>query len=488
MKTPVYSELWGKAGENWSRQSRLPDFSYAGCHRGELSIATIPEVCNLRDFGAVGDGEHDDTEAFRAAIAHVSNGAIRIPAGRYKLTDRIDIDKAGVVLRGDGPDQTTLFFPYYLNDIHPNWGSTTSGKLTSNYSWSGGYLSIQGSYRSDVLANIVEPACRGDKLLAVSSADCVHVGQQVEVFLKDTAENSLARHLYSEDPGDDHLLLGSTTASLVARVTAIDGNRIFIDRPLRFDVRSHWEPVIRKFEPTVREVGVENLCFEFPVRDYEGHFTELGFNAIALDQVADCWVRNVLVRNADSGLIVKGKFCTIEGLVFESDRKADPNSGCTGHHGVYFYDDDNKLCDFDFRSKFIHDITVSRCAGTVCADGKGMDICFDHHKRAPFENLYTNIDIGAGTRMWMCGGGAALGRHCAARGTFWNFRAAAPQKHPGTFGPDSINLVAVHTDLPSDLSATGKWFEAIRPAAISPQNIYQAQLNQRLGDHHGQQN
>ena len=36
-----YSDLWGKDGEKWKPDSRLPDFSYAGYHCGEDPIPKI---------------------------------------------------------------------------------------------------------------------------------------------------------------------------------------------------------------------------------------------------------------------------------------------------------------------------------------------------------------------------------------------------------------------------------------------------------------
>ncbi|UWP83114.1 right-handed parallel beta-helix repeat-containing protein [Dactylosporangium fulvum] len=44
-------------------------------------------VANVRRFGARGDGRHDDTPAFRAALASLpaSGGVIKVPAGRYRL-------------------------------------------------------------------------------------------------------------------------------------------------------------------------------------------------------------------------------------------------------------------------------------------------------------------------------------------------------------------------------------------------------------------
>src|SRR5436190_2158657 len=84
---PVYSELWGRAGEKWTPQSRLPDFSFAGHHCGEQPIPDVPVAANVHEFGAKGDGETDDTAAFKAAIAATNAGAILVPAGRYKISD-----------------------------------------------------------------------------------------------------------------------------------------------------------------------------------------------------------------------------------------------------------------------------------------------------------------------------------------------------------------------------------------------------------------
>src|SRR5690606_9583436 len=106
------------------------------------------------------------------------------------------------------------------------------------------------------------------------------------------------------------------------------------------------------------------------------------------------------------------------------------------------------------------------------AEGGGVDLCFDHHCRAPFANLFTDLDLGAGTRTWRCGGGQGLGKHAAARTTFWNIRAERPQSWPpDRFGPDLMNLVGVHTEEPTVKAADGRWFEAIPPGVLSPANL-----------------
>jgi hypothetical protein len=116
--------------------------------------------------------------------------------------------------------------------------------------------------------------------------------------------------------------------------------------------------------------------------------------------------------------------------------------------------------------KLIHDLSVSRGAG-------------DHHRRTPYENLYTDIDAGLGSRLWLPGGGTAFGKHCAARGTFCNIRAKPPLRPPpASWGPPSMNFVALFTELPSTMEEW--WFEAIPPDRIQPPDIHKAQRERRL--------
>jgi len=231
------SDLWGVSGERWNPRSRLPDFSYAGYHSGEAPLPRVGPGVSVKDFGARGDGTTDDTAAFLKALATVKSGAIEIPEGRYPIMDILEIKRSGIVLRGAGPEKTVLFFPKPLNDIKPNWGATTTGRPTSNYSWSGGFVWFKGSLGSRSLADIAAPAQRGDTTLRLSTTANLTSGQRVEILETDTQENSLASLLYSNDAGDTSQLLGSTRASIVAHVLKIKGDEIQLDRPLRFDIK-----------------------------------------------------------------------------------------------------------------------------------------------------------------------------------------------------------------------------------------------------------
>ncbi len=500
----AYSALWGEAGDLWTPYSRLPDYSFAGYERGEAPLPYLSATHDICAFGAVGDGVHDDTAAFKSAVASVEAGVISIPPGRYVVTDIIEIGKPNLVLRGAGKEHTTLYFPKTLTDIRPDWGATTSGARTSNYSWSGGFVRVSGGNAGALLA-AAGNAKRGDTEIPVPDTGRFAPGKEVLLTLHDDDVHSLVRYMYSDDPGNIRKIDEGMGLSQVFRVLEVRAGHIRVDRPLRADIRQEWRPELWEFAPTVTRVGIEDMTFAFPETPYKGHFTELGYNGIAMGGVAHCWIRNVHFKNAESGIFFHGRFSRIEGVSYSATKPGDywtiPGAGhrafnCaaghairpvfgfehTGHHGAAIGGEDNVFTGFEYRTCFLHDIAVSiGSVGNVISNGRGVDLNFDHHRRAPYENLFTNIHVGAGSRVWASSGGRALGRHCGARGTFWNLQADKPLRPPFRgFGPSSVNVVGVTTRRRSSTAPDGRWFEAIRPELLQPQNIHEAQLQRRL--------
>ncbi|HEY0947835.1 MAG TPA: glycosyl hydrolase family 28-related protein [Opitutaceae bacterium] len=486
---PSSSQLWGEHGERWTVDGRLPDFSRAGYHRGERPIPEIPQAANVKDFGAVGDGVVDDTKAIQAAIAATERGAIYLPPGRYKITDFIRIEKSNIVLRGAGPERSVLSFPQGLNEVRPLASRTSDGLATTSYSFDGGFVTLQGNYQAKRLTKITATARRGADEVEVDGVNGIAVGQEVLVVVQETPDQSLKTFLYSGDPGDIRRGKRFDT-KMVMRVTAVHGRRVCFDRPLRFDTRPEWQPEIWSFRPTVTECGVERLGFEFPADPYRGHFKEKGANAIELRKVTNCWIRNVAIRNADLGINLVACGNTLDGIVLTADPgRGRPEAGvaeCTGHHAIQCkHSEDNLITRFDVRASYIHDLSVEHAAGNVYADGRGADLCFDHHKDTPYENLFTDIDCGAGTRVWMNGGGDSLGRPCAGWETFWNIRAEAPiEPPPVSWGVKSMNFVGLVTKTFyfSVLEPDGWWIEVIPPERLRPRNLHAAQLARRLSE------
>jgi hypothetical protein len=438
--------------------------------------------CSIKDFGAVGDGQNDDTAAFQRAVREAQGKVIAVPPGRYVITDIIEIQAAGTVLRGAGPKETIIYVPKPLEEIRSNLGATTTGRPTSNYAWSGGIIWAKGKWDIQPIAKVTHAALRGKTTLAVDQADRFEVGDDVRLVMRDDDTRSLVDHLYAGDPSDiDNLK--SVGEEWIARVLQVDhdANQITFDRPLRTDVRPEWQPVLYRAHSSVEEVGVEHLAFEFPVTPYQGHFTELGYNAIAFSGVRNGWVQDVEIRHADSGIFVSGANCSVTGVVWISDRQRDAGRNSTGHHGITLGGTDHLFRDFDFRTKFIHDITMSRgSTGNVVVNGRGEDLTFDHHKYANHANLFSDIDAGVGTNIFLSGGGAKLGRHCGAWTTWWNIRTDRPVRFPAGWATDMISIVGVRSEDPAVRDATGRWFEPIPPDRLHPTDLFQAQLKRRL--------
>jgi hypothetical protein len=100
---------------------------------GHIDPAQIPaqiDWLNVRTFGAVGDGTHDDTTAIQAAInACPEGGVVYLPAGVYKTTATLDL-ASGVTLQGThsnlmiGPGMTTADSACYIQPAIPFTGTS----------------------------------------------------------------------------------------------------------------------------------------------------------------------------------------------------------------------------------------------------------------------------------------------------------------------------------------------------------------------------
>lgn len=146
----------------------LPDTEYdlavgTGDQAEHLSIHTLKECAtlNVRDFGAKGDGKHDDTGAIQAAVACCPvDGRILIPEGDYctgpiflKSHIRMEIaEGASLLLKTDRSE-----FP-----VLPGMIQTTDEKNDLNYgSWEGNPLNCFASLLTGIHAEDVIVYGRG---------------------------------------------------------------------------------------------------------------------------------------------------------------------------------------------------------------------------------------------------------------------------------------------------------------------------------------
>lgn len=81
-----------------------------------LSTTLAPPAhgASVRDFGAKGDGQADDTEAIRRAVRETPDGTVDFPRGEYRITEtvRIDLEQTGrLSLQGGGVGRVIMAGP-----------------------------------------------------------------------------------------------------------------------------------------------------------------------------------------------------------------------------------------------------------------------------------------------------------------------------------------------------------------------------------------
>jgi hypothetical protein len=168
-------------------------------------------------------------------------------------------------------------------------------------------------------------------------------------------------------------------------------------------------------------------------------------------------------------------------VVLTANRRA-LSKGETGHHGIEADGVDNLVTRFQFKTRFFHEITVAHALGNVISEGSGVLLTLDHHKGAPYENLFTNLDTGeGGPEIWKSGGPPGVGSHCAAGGTFWNIRGKRESGQPPQgWGPPGLIFVGLKGALRKSEQCPGWHYEPIQPGALSPPNLHLAQLARRM--------
>lgn len=486
----TYSSLWGVDGEKWQPNSRLPDFSYAGYHAGEFPLPRSPARWNLkRDFHAIGDGKTDDTNALREALRTTGNGVLFIPEGTYLISQRIDITKTNLVIRGAGPGNTILYFPKSLQDL---FGNSAKGTEQSQWAFRPGLINVTGKDPIDShtrLATVTGVAHRGDRILQLSNPISVKPNEWIRLVQSDPPKEqantgSLIKYLYGNlmEPGAD--LLGTrSVVRFLSRVKRSHGTKIELERPIPCDVEMEWSPEIHRFTPAVQEVGIEHLSIHFPWSPYPGHFKEKGYNALFFQGVSYSWVDDVEIQNADFGVDFNStNFCTIRNVVLTTSASRavnDESRGANGHHGIDIsHGTENLVSNFDVRTKFVHDISVEWYAlHTVFANGKGVDLNMDHHREANYSSLFSNLDCGAGTRPFNSGGSGNRGAHSGAYSTYWNIRASNPiELPPKDFGP-LLNFVGLSPKSPG-LTSPYQWL--VESGKVCPEDLQGAMQKRRI--------
>lgn len=444
----------------------LPDYSWAGYHNSERPLPdTLGEVLRLTDFGAIADDGLDDSQALQQALqaAQQTQGAvtIQLPPGRLILSEIFYLERSEILLRGSGsgPGGSELYFPYPL-DMLPDPSALQELReylvrydkrqkepeynidvAFSQYAWAGGYFwtrvpgvrvkSYLAEYDTptEVLATITRGK-RGTSSFSVADASQLSEGQVVELqwYNKGGENGSLLQAMYGKTPptiGSHHWR--NPEAALVrqrSRITGIDGTQVTLADELIMEMNTDWQPKVVAWQH-LEEVGFAHFKLTFPPSNDFPHHKEAGFNGFFLTRLFNGWVDDVVIENADSGILTEELAnVTLQNITTTGSKQAHYTVTMGGVHNVLVK---NLIVDNHARHPLSFNTYSTKNVYTRCQ--VRHDPILDQHSGANHQNLFDHIQVQVTlapdqtSYPLFVGGGAGYWKPShGAYSTFWNIQ------------------------------------------------------------------
>ena len=276
-RSALYPEGW-EPGYQDSQGRFLHDFSYAGYHDG----ASLPDsppgsTYDVLDFGADSSGASDATAAIQAAIQAASaagGGVVFLPAGLYRCDGVLTVTNSGVVIRGEGPAATRIFFTL---------ASGMSDKA---------HITFRGSLQqgSDLLLS--EDGENQSFTVSLNDASGLGVGDEVSLGWVITDE-FIAEHGMT---GTWLAFNGQWKPFFRREVAALDlsgsPDQVRLNIPLRYPAKLRDQASLRKESGYLREGGIEKLAVANAVA-WDDAWNEMRVHLIDFINTRDCWLREV---------------------------------------------------------------------------------------------------------------------------------------------------------------------------------------------------
>jgi hypothetical protein len=483
--------------------NRIVDFSNAGYAGGNRPIPNVTRV--------VGSVTPSMTVAqINAAISQAGNltsatnpGVVTFAAGTYNVGSTIIVDKPGIVLRGAGA--STI--------IRATFGGVIlriDGRTPSRYDWD---EAVAGT-RVRITTPKVEV---GSRSFQVANASLFERGD--EIIVEHPQTDAWVRAIDTGDSqGNRYWLPGSGAPGAIRYhryVESVDTstNTITIDAPVfnhldgRFfdsnaPLTQQRSIYLSSRVITVREVGVENLTVQAQSGQTE--------DAIVFRGVENCWIRGVTV----SGFVRSGIMFT-DGATRSTARECrsiDPSGSESGGNWYNFCVERAQLILFDrcfarkSRHAFIanggtYDSGIVVLRSTV-DDARGSS---EMHRYWGQGMLFdacraVNTSSGRDTIQFYNRGHAGVNREIsdistvsdpghgwsAVHSVIWGFDGGGTARHfvqkPNTAQNYAIGMLNSPIR-PSTVNPGPRgYIEGTGRAGLTPESLYEAQLNQRLSD------
>lgn len=475
----------------------LPDYSYAGYRLGDKPI---PEVGSLNlpffyvtDYGAIADDNKSDQEAIQLAInaAEENNGGVVFfPPGEFLIntdstnTRPITIKKSNIILKGSSstPCDGTII----------NMVKHMQGKFKNKYMF---FFHSEDKVQT-VGSILTKSANRGDFVVHVKDAHKFKSKKHVKIgttskdsaFINKYLDNKTPRKIWSQ------ILEEGVKLTEIHKIKSIDSlnSTITFKNPIIDDINSDINFSIKSIE-LLKNCGFEDIHFKgnffLDFKHHLNYIHDSGWSAINMFEVTNSWVRRCKFSNVNNVIKMDRSFSsTLTTLVADGNRAhflTNVSFESTGILQALIWDNTNKGqwhgADFSGRS-------CNSVAWRIEAPkGRG----FDMHATQPRTNL---VDL------YNSGGIAEAGGHYTRNPnhltglTIWNQKRNGKTDisnynwwnidcNSNYCGTNVVNpiIVGMHGNTKTTFNQSNVKYEESNGAKVSPESLYEAQLEHRLG-------
>ena len=158
---PQVTTTYTEAGITWTWNNTLgvwstEGISAAGTYTAPGGVSRtvesrLTDYISVKDFGAVGDGNTDDTAAIQAAFDSLTfYDTLFFPDGSYKLTSTIDAGITGITVIANGA-QFDSYHKGVMFDLNPDFDENNVEATSKSYiEWRGGVFRYNGATPEDI--------------------------------------------------------------------------------------------------------------------------------------------------------------------------------------------------------------------------------------------------------------------------------------------------------------------------------------------------
>ena len=496
----VYWRTFREAADR-SPAEILTDFSYAGYEHGEKAIPDVSgPVFKVTDYGAVADDDGCDEEAIRktvTAVEEAGGGVVLFPPGKFLVwcdrykAEPIRIGTSGVVIRGAGSSAggtlVRSVHSGYRTGPYPVPKGTKDGHGRDDWSTipyifmfepatdgaSSGSVPVTGAVK------------RGSFEVPVESSEGFRAGEWIILKAKTHQLDGELLAGLEPDPTWKRIIEDGAGMSEIHRVKEVRDNLLVLQEPVLVNLGADFGVKVSHAN-VIEQVGVEDMALQGGWRGVFAHhrsaLDDEGWDGIQFKGVANGWVRRCSFLNLNTGIYLRNSAC----CSLLQNRFA----GNMGHYDTAVRSDSsfNLMGLTDEQVAPQHSAsTGNRSSGTVVWRWRMTpDSTVDSHGNGPYATLIDRVDGGTMTRS---GGPAPSFPNHLRWMVFWNFSYDGDDDQPVNFwnyvkGKEAKFVKPLFVGLhgkPLELKADSVADNESPGAPVTPESLYEAQLELRLG-------